>query len=209
MAPHPSGRRGRSVTVVAALVMVAALLPASVLAHAELDTVEPADGSTVEVAPTEIVMTFTQDVDIARSSIVVVTGGTEVANGGEVDPAAPRTMTLALPALEPGAYEVRWTTFSAEDGEGPERGVTTFTFTPPPPTSTPVPTPTPEPSATPAPTAASTPSPTASPAPSPSAETAPTTSTADVLIPIIVAVLLIAGLAYWLTRRRSGSGDTP
>jgi len=189
--------------------MVAALLPASVLAHAELDTVEPADGSTVEVAPTEIVMTFTQDVDIARSSIVVVTGGTEVANGGEVDPAAPRTMTLALPALEPGAYEVRWTTFSAEDGEGPERGVTTFTFTPPPPTSTPVPTPTPEPSATPAPTAASTPSPTASPAPSPSAETAPTTSTADVLIPIIVAVLLIAGLAYWLTRRRSGSGDTP
>jgi hypothetical protein len=30
-----------------------------------------------------------------------------------------------------------------------------------------------------------------------------------VLLPIIVAVVVIAGLAYWLTRRRSGSGSTP
>ena len=199
------GRRGRSVTLFGALLALAALLPAAVLAHAELDTVDPADGSTVELAPTEIVMTFTPDVDEAQSSIVVVTGGTEVASGGEVDPAEPRTMTLALPPLEPGTYEVRWTTFSAEDGEGPERGVTTFTFTPPPPTPTPAPTP--EPSATPAPTPA--PTPTASPAPSPSADTMPTTSPVDVLLPIIVAVLVIAGLAFWLMRRRSGAGDTP
>jgi hypothetical protein len=208
MAPQLPGRRGRSVTLFAVLVVMPALLPAAVLAHAELDTAEPADGSTVEVAPTEIVMTFTQDLDPSQSSIVVVAGGSEVASGGEVDPADLRRMTLALPALEPGAYEVRWTTLSAEDGEL-ARGVTSFAFTPPPPTPTPLPTPTPAPSATPAPTPAPTPSPTASPGPSPSSNATPTSSTADVLIPIIVAILVIAGLAYWLTRRRSGAGDTP
>ena len=97
MAHHLPGHRGRSVTMLAALAVLVALLPAPVLAHAELDTAEPADGSTVEVAPTEIVMTFTQDLDPSQSSLVVVTGGSEVASGGMVDPADPRRMTLALP----------------------------------------------------------------------------------------------------------------
>ena len=140
MALDLPGRRGRSVTLFGALLVLAALLPAAVLAHAELDTVDPADGATVEVAPTEIVMTFVQDLDPSQSSIVVVTGGTEVASGGAFDPAEPRRLTLALPALEPGSYEVRWTTLSAEDGEL-ARGTTTFTFSPPPPTPTPTPTP--------------------------------------------------------------------
>ena len=132
MSLHLRCRRGRSVTLLGALVLLSALAPGAVLAHAELDTVDPADASTVEVAPTEIVMTFTQDLDPSQSSIVVVTGGSEVASGGEFDPADPRRMTLALPSLEPGAYEVRWTTLSAEDNEL-ARGVTSFTFTPPPP----------------------------------------------------------------------------
>ena len=112
----------------------------------------------------------------------------------------------AKPALEPGAYEIRWTSWSAEDDEG-DRGITMFTFTPPPPT--PTPTPTPAPSATPAPTPAPTPSPTASPSPAPSADTTPSTSATDILLPIIVAVVVIAGFGYWLLRRRSGAGGTP
>jgi hypothetical protein len=204
----PTAGRGRSVTLAAIFMALGAgLVPTAVLAHAELDAMTPADGATVDVAPSEIAATFTQDLDAARSSLVVVTAsGTEVASGGEVDPAAPRQMTLALPSLEPGAYEVRWTTFSAEDGEGPERGVTTFTFTPPPPT--PSPTPTPPPSATPAPTPSATASPPPSPAPSPSADGSQTGSTTDILIPIIAAVVVVAGLGYWLARRRSGAGET-
>jgi methionine-rich copper-binding protein CopC len=202
--------RGRSVTLAAVvLVLLGAIFPSAVAAHAELDTMTPADGATVEVAPTEIVATFTQDLQSDRSSLVVVTGGTEIASGGEVDPANPRRMTLALPPLEPGSYEIRWTTFSAEDGEGPERGVTTFTLTPPPPT--PSPTPTPEPSATPTPTPepTSTPSATPSAVPSPSGSDTPTSSTADILIPIIAAVVIVAALGYWLMRRRSGASGTP
>jgi methionine-rich copper-binding protein CopC len=199
--------RGRSVTLAAVLLALAsALVPAIVLAHAELDTVTPADGSTIDVAPTEIVMTFTQDLDASRSSIVLVLGGAEVASGGAVDASAPRQMTLALPALEPGAYEIRWTTFSAEDSEI-DRGVTTFTLTPPPPT--PAPTPTLAPSATPAPTPSPTASPSTTPAPSPSGSGTPTSSTTDILIPIIAAVILVGGLGYWLMRRRSGASGTP
>jgi methionine-rich copper-binding protein CopC len=101
MAPRSTGR-GRSVTLLLiALAAMAAAIPTAVFAHAELDTSEPADGATVAVAPTEIVMTFTQDLDPGRSSIVVVTGGAEIASGGEIDPSEPRQMTLALPALEP------------------------------------------------------------------------------------------------------------
>jgi methionine-rich copper-binding protein CopC len=207
MTPRSTGR-GRTVTwFVVLLLVLASLFPAAVLAHAELETSDPADGSTVEVAPTEIVMTFTQDLDPSQSSIVVVAGGTQIATGGEIDAAEPRRMTLALPPLEPGAFEVRWTSRSAEDGEL-VRGVTTFTYAPAP---TPSPSPTSAPSATPAPTPPPTPSPspTASPAPSPSADTTPTSSTADILLPIVVAILVIAGLGYWLLRRRSGAGGTP
>jgi copper resistance protein C len=201
--------RGRSVTL-AALVfgLLLSLTPASVFAHAELDTVTPADGSTVDVAPTEIVMTFTQDLDPGRSSIVVIgPGGGEIASGGEVGP-DPRTMTLALPPLEPGAYEVRWTSYSAEDDEI-ERDTTTFTFTPPPATPSPSPTPTTAPSATPAPTPGSTPSPSPSAVPSPTGDGTSTGSTTDILIPIVAAVILVAGLGYWLARRRTGAGGTP
>ncbi|HEX5014921.1 MAG TPA: copper resistance protein CopC [Candidatus Limnocylindrales bacterium] len=200
--------RGRAVTLAATVLALAAfLVPAAVFAHAELDTVTPADGSTVEVPPTEVVMTFTQDLNPSKSSIVLVTAaGAEVASGGEVDASDPRRMTLALPALEPGAYEIRWTSWSAEDDEG-DRGVTTFTVAAPPPS--PSPTPTLAPSATPAPTPGPTATPRATPVPSPSGAGTPSSSTTDILIPIVAAVILVAGLGYWLMRRRSGAGGAP
>ena len=135
-------------------------------------------------------MTFTQDLDPGRSSIVVVTGGTEIASGGEVDPSEPRRMTLALPALEPGAYEIRWTTLERGGRRGPERGITTFTFTPPPPTPSPTPTlaPARRPRRRPAPTPAD-----GLPRPVAVATRADGPSTTDILLPIIVAVLVIAG----------------
>jgi methionine-rich copper-binding protein CopC len=203
MRRSPTGR-GRSVTLrVVALGLLFSLVPASALAHAELDTITPADKSTVGTAPTEIVATFTEELDPSKSSLVVVTSsGSQVASGGEVDATDKKKLTLTLPALEPGAYEIRWTSTSAEDGDI-ARGVTTFTFTPAP---TPTPTPSLAPSATPAPTAAPTPSPSLTAAPSPSGSGTPTASNTDILIPIVVAALLVAGLGYWLLRGRSRAG---
>jgi copper resistance protein C len=204
---HPTRPgRGRSVTLLAAAVTLAALVvPSVVLAHAELDTMTPANGSTVDVAPTEIVATFTEELDPGKSSIVVLNvGGAQIATGGTVAADDKKKMTLALPALEPGAYQVRWTSTSAEDGDI-ARGTTGFTYAP---AATPSPTPSAAATRSVAPSAVVTASP--SIAPSPSGDTTPTsTSTTDLIIPIVVAVILIAGLGYWLLRGRSRTSGTP
>jgi copper resistance protein C len=208
---HATGLgRGRAVTVLfAAVTLVALVVPAAALAHAELDTITPANGSTVDAAPTEIVATFTEDLDPSKSSIVVVNGaGAQVASGGTVAADDKKKMTLALPALEPGAYQVRWTSTSAQDGDI-DRGTTGFTYAP---AATPSPTPTAAAGATPEPSVAPSPSApaTASVAPSPSGDTQPTsTSTSDLIIPIVVAIVLVAGLGYWLLRGRSRASGTP
>ena len=93
--------RGRSVTLLAAVAFSVALAaPAAVFGHAELDTITPANGSTVTTAPTEIVATFTEALDPSKSSIVVLNAaGAQVATGGTVDSTDTKKMTLALPSL--------------------------------------------------------------------------------------------------------------
>jgi len=195
--------------VLAAFAFIAALAaPSAVLGHAELDTMTPATGSTVTAAPAQIVATFTEPLDPAKSSLVLVTsGGAQVASGGVVAADDAKKMTLALPSLAAGAYEIRWTTASALDGDL-DRGTTTFTYAPAAPSASP----SSAASATPAASTAATPPPSvaASVAPSPSGSGQPaSTSTSDLLIPIVVAVILVAGLGYWLLRGRSASGGTP
>ena len=201
--------RGRSVTLLAAVAFSVALAaPAAVFGHAELDTITPANGSTVTTAPTEIVATFTEALDPSKSSIVVLNAaGAQVATGGTVDATDTKKMTLALPSLDAGTYQVRWTSASAEDGDL-DRGTTGFTYAPAPTQST-------SPSTPPSAAAAASPTPTpstsvASVAPSPSGSGQPASaSTSDLIIPIVVAVILIAGLGYWLLRGRAKSGGTP
>jgi methionine-rich copper-binding protein CopC len=197
---------GRSVTFLAAVAFSVALAaPAAVLGHAELDTITPPNGSTVTAAPAEIVATFTEALDPSKSSIVVLnSGGAQVATGATVDPADPKKMTLALPPLDAGTYQVRWTSASAQDGDH-DRGTTGFTFAPAPAPST---SPSPSPSASAASPSPSTAAATVAPTPSGDGQPA-STSTGDLIIPIVVAVILVAGLGYWLLRGRAGSGGTP
>jgi methionine-rich copper-binding protein CopC len=199
---RPSPTRLATVTALACLL----LLPGTVLAHAELDTPTPADGATVEGTPETVEGTFTQDVRSDGSSLQLRdAAGTLIGEGG-VDASDPRRMTIdAVPELAAGAYEVRWTTFSAEDGEGPIRGTWTFTVTAPP-TPAPEPEPTPTPAATDAPTSEPTVAPTAlptvAPTPSPSDEGDPAASESDVILPVIVALAIVAGAGIVLLNRR-------
>jgi methionine-rich copper-binding protein CopC len=197
-------RRRFRATVFVSLGLVALLVsPVAVLAHAELETVDPADGATVTVAPTEIVMTFSEALDPAKSSIVVaLIGGDEVASGGIVDPAEPTRMTLAIPELTAGEYELRWTSASAVDGDL-DRGTTMFSYAPPPPTPNPTASATPSASPTPPASPASSTSP--SPSPSPSAGGTATSST-DVIVPIVAAIVVLAVLGGWLLSRSRGRG---
>lgn len=192
-----------------AAVALLALSATTVLGHAALDTASPGPDETVTGSPAELVMTFTQNLDVARSALVVRdAAGTVVAEGGEAGD-GPRELRLDLPELAPGEHEVRWTSWSAEDNEG-ERGTYTFTVeAAPAPTPTPSPSPTPEASATtpPTPSAIPTPAGTATPSPTPAATPAPTLAPAasdgSVLVPIIAALILLGGLGAWLLRRRS------
>jgi methionine-rich copper-binding protein CopC len=188
--------------VLIAWAAIALALPAGVAAHAELETVFPADGTTVTEAPTEIVMTFTEALDPAKSSIVLAeVGNPPQLSGGKVSANDPKRMTLAIPELAAGVYEIRWTSTSAEDGDI-ARGTTHFTYAPTPPSPTDEASPSPSSSASPSASIAS-PSASTSPAPSPSGSTTPTASGTDVLLPIIAALVVIALFAAWLMRNRS------
>lgn len=196
--------RPTSLAVVAALFLLVAMAPVA-MAHSELDTSIPAADAEVQGSPPELITTWTQDLDPSRSSLEVRDStGARVAMGGELGD-GPRELRLALPDLAPGTYEVRWTSFSAEDGELARR---TFEFTvvasatpSPTPSSSPTPPPSVPPSA--APTSAPTPSPTAPPTPTPSAApTEPVDSSGDVLLPILAAAVFVGVLAVWMRRRR-------
>jgi methionine-rich copper-binding protein CopC len=198
--------RPRSLASLGALVLLLAsmLVPAATLAHAELDVATPANGATVEGSPPEISGTFTQDVEPDESSLQLRDAeGTVIAEGGPVAD-DPRGMAIAeFPDLAPGEYEVRWTTLSAEDGEL-VRGTWSFTVTAAP---TPSPSPTPSPTVAPSATIAPTPSPPEAPsptvAPSPSADGGDSTGDPnDVILPILIALVLVAIVGGFLLTRR-------
>ena len=76
-------------------------------AHAFLDHAEPRVGSTTATAPKEVVLSFTQNLEPAFSSIEV-----SDANGARVDLGKPKisatTMRVGVKPLPPGTYRVRW-----------------------------------------------------------------------------------------------------
>jgi methionine-rich copper-binding protein CopC len=198
MNPRSGGFRA-ALLVLGALITLALPIPAS--AHADLVSAAPADKSTVDGTPTEIVLTFSESLDPAKSSMILRDpNGSQVAKAG-VDRADDTVMRLTPPALEPGAYEIDWTS-AALDGHL-LRGKVAFTVIAPTPSPTVTATATGSPAATasPAESAAPTPSPAASAVPAPTSA-----SGSDVIVPVLVAIVLIAVLGAWLLRGRMSSG---
>jgi len=192
----------------ALLVLLAlALAPGVALGHADLESSSPADGAVLAVAPAEITGDFSEAVDPARSSMELRgPDGDVLATGGVPGDGSATRMTIAgLPELAPGAYEVRWTTVTADDN-GVERGTFAFTVA----AATPSPSPSPSPSPTAATTGTSE-APTVAPAtpiatPVPTDPTAsappPDAATGDLLLPLAVLVAILLGGGAWLALRR-------
>ena len=82
-------------------------------AHAFLDHAEPRVGSTVPSAPREVVLTFSESLEPAFSSVEV-----SDASGHSVGQGKPRvsatTMRVGIKPLPPGTYRVRWHVLSAD-----------------------------------------------------------------------------------------------
>ena len=81
--------------------------------HAFLDHASPLVGGTVATAPREVVLTFTQNLEAAFSSVQVTD-----ANGARVDQGKPHisgnTMRAGLRSLSSGTYRVRWHVLSVD-----------------------------------------------------------------------------------------------
>jgi copper resistance protein C len=188
--------RSRLLLALVALVAMLAI-PEVALGHAELESATPGPGDEVVGSPDEIVAHFSQNLDMSRTAMSVRDASGIVVAEGPVLGEGPRELRLALPELAPGVYEVRWTSFSAEDSEI-ERGTYEFTVLP-------------APSPTPAPTVAPTVAPTLLPptvAPVPSSTPAASAAPGPVddgvaaLLPIGIAAVAVVAIGAWLLRRR-------
>lgn len=226
--------RAAGVALSAAVLLALLGIPAS--AHARLLASDPADAATVDSAPLEVVLRFSEEVSADFASVEVT-----APDGSRVDAEEPavrgdHVYTRLLPLTQPGAYTVSYRVVSADSH--PIEGTTTFTLAegaaapapaeppaePPAPAEPAAPTPeaAPEPEVAPAPSPA--PQPSAPPAPS---EPAPAQSPSEaatelaaarddpasglspwVPAAIVVLVLLAAG-GYLATRARGGDAGTP
>ena len=103
----------------------------SALAHADLASADPAAGATVKTAPTEISITFTEEVEPKFSSIQVLdAGGKRVDDGAaHTAPDNEKLLSIGLKPLAPGAYKVIWHATAADDSHK-TKGSYEFTLKP-------------------------------------------------------------------------------
>ena len=188
----------RVATLVLTGAMAVLLVPAVVLAHADLETASPADRSTVTEPVAEVAGIYSEAMTPDGSSLVVKDASGATVVRGTVDP-EDDTRMVATPAvpLGSGVYTVESTAVS-NDGHA-ERTTWTFTVAV---VVTPPPTQVPTPVASAVPTPVPTPLASLAATPAPSGETGPVAGGSDVLLPIIVALIILgAGTAYLLSRR--------
>jgi methionine-rich copper-binding protein CopC len=205
--PRPLLPRPIAAATIASL-LLAALLPGIALGHVSLVSSDPRDGATLDVAPDQVRVSFSEPLVAGKSSFKLVGPGGTVGTG-HPDGTNPAALVLDTPGLAPGAYEVQWT---AAGGDGHlERGTLEFTVLEPTPPPTPSPTPSPEATPTEAPSAPATPIPTATPAATPPVSAGPSAgpgddgqdaaSGGDLVLPIAVSLVLVVGLGGLLLRR--------
>lgn len=110
-----------------ASVIATSIAPVAAWAHGKLETSVPAPGSTVEVSPSVLRLTFNEDLESTFSSVKVAdAGGTPITKEkARVDASNPRVMTLAVPKLASGAYTVQWAVMTADAHK--TKGAYTFT----------------------------------------------------------------------------------
>lgn len=93
-----------------------AFAPIAVRAHGKLESATPASGSTVDVAPDALRLTFNEDLESTFSSVKLSdkAGAPVTKENAKADASNPRVMTLAVPKLASGAYSVQWAVMTAD-----------------------------------------------------------------------------------------------
>src|SRR5258708_15659662 len=104
---------------VLAWLLVAVLLPATALAHANLERAEPAPGTQLDQPPRQLQLSFSEAVDSSFSRVQLLNAQRDGVDRGDshVAPNDPRSLVVSLPDQLPnGVYTVAWRTLSAVDG---------------------------------------------------------------------------------------------
>ena len=92
----------------------ALILAGPALGHAKLQSTIPAADAQLQIAPTSLTLTFNEAVQLAILVLTVEGKNIPVT----VDRSAPAALqvSVALPALTAGKYQVQWSALSADDG---------------------------------------------------------------------------------------------
>jgi methionine-rich copper-binding protein CopC len=98
------------------------------LAHAYPDLVSPADGATVSQPPSEVLIQFTEGVELEFSRIDVKGSGGQKVSKGNVRRVGADTLLIDLLPLEPGSYTIEWQVLSVDTHI--TQGVLRFTVKP-------------------------------------------------------------------------------
>ena len=96
--------------VTAAVVLLA---PAVADAHAHLDHANPAVGSTIDTAPQDLTLWFTQKLEAAFSGVDVMGPSGASVGAGKAEVSG-NTMRIAIKPDGPGAYHVHWHAVSVD-----------------------------------------------------------------------------------------------
>jgi methionine-rich copper-binding protein CopC len=122
---HLLARVGLASMVAAASLSSALMSPA--FAHAHLQSAEPAVGSTVEAAPTNVTCNFTEALEPHFSKLEVQDAAGKRVDSGDMHLASGngKQMLVGLPKLGAGVYTVIWHATSVDTHKSDGR----FTFT--------------------------------------------------------------------------------
>jgi copper resistance protein C len=91
------------------------IMPTFAKAHASLDHASPRVGSTVNPAPKELVLWFTEKIEPALSSIEVRNEQGATVTAGKATVVGDRTqLRVPLKTLPPGSYKVIWRVLSVD-----------------------------------------------------------------------------------------------
>lgn len=88
-------------------------------AHAAYDTSTPAANSVVKTAPTQVSITFVQNLDPQGEAVTIYDNRGKVVSIGiaQISSSNPKTLTIAMQADGSDIYRVDWQTVSAVDGD--------------------------------------------------------------------------------------------
>ncbi|TCW81924.1 copper resistance protein CopC [Burkholderia sp. SRS-46] len=100
----------------AAAVVLAATVSTAAFAHARPANTDPAANAALGATPAAVAIDFTEPLEPAFSSIVVVDGSGKTVSDGKasVDAANRKRMTVPLSALGAGGYTVKWVAVAAD-----------------------------------------------------------------------------------------------